>query len=302
MMKCVALAAFCSIGAAANDVIAEGDDGLSLLQTRAIIRDDASKVDTLTKGPFKKNSFQEHCADDEQLSLDQCTQAYLSREFGNDPDDQSQIRGPLTHSDGNGPEGCWLSPWMGKMAIWWAPGRLDGKKRIERGREPICSADGSGARINEPGVGEPLPAEGVEVLPVQSECECGVLSFDQCAVWMQANKANGGRNGRALSGTQFVLRFGEGTPYISSNRYADRLGGVGPRGCYRSFTEMYYNPDDGDEPHSGHHDWEPICPVCPTTTTAGPTIAPEEPVGNDAEAVGDPHITTNSGKHFDYSP
>jgi hypothetical protein len=305
MMKCAVFAAFCSIGATANDVIAEGDVGLSLLQTRAIFRDDVSKVDTLTQGPFKKQS--QDCADDELLSLDQCTEAYLSREFGNDPEDHWQIRGPLTHADGFGPEGCFIAPWMGKMAIRWNPGRLDGRKGFQPNRNPICSADGNGARSQEPGVGEPLPAAGVEALPVNSQCECGVLSFDQCALWMQANRANGGRGGSPLSATQFNppggrSRFGEGEPYISSNRQAARLGGVGPRGCYRGFTEVYYNPDDGDEPQSGHVDREPICPVCPTTTTTTTTtIAPGEPGEDDAEATGDPHIRTNMGKHFDYS-
>jgi hypothetical protein len=44
----------------------------------------------------------------------------------------------------------------------------------------------------------------------------------------------------------------------------------------------------------------PICGVCPTTTTTTPAPPPPPDDSNDAaEAVGDPHITTNGGKHFD---
>jgi len=295
--------AVCLIGASANDALL--DDGLSLLQMRAVAKDGEAKADEeLTQTPFKRQNTP--CAPDEELSLDQCVEAWKSEEFGKPiRSSQRYMKGPGIHNDGNGPTGCFVAADYDNQ-VYWGPGRKDGRTRANPGRPSICAANGGGDRINEPGINEPLPAEGVELQPVNTQCQCGILSLDQCAAWMQANRA-----ALNLAFHQFSGSMGDGLPFIQTDFLAELnnpnqygVGGSGPRGCYATANparvlEVYYNPDDADEPVSDHPRRQPICPVCPPTTT--PAVAPEEPDVDVAQATGDPHITTNHGKTFDLS-
>lgn len=296
--------AVCLIGASANDALL--DEGLSLLQLRAVAKDGEAEADEeLTQSPFKRQTTP--CAPNEELSLDQCMEVWKSAEFSKDIRSGSPgnryMKGPMTHSDGNGPNGCFV--WQNQA--YWSPGRKDGRTRANPNRPSICAADGGGDRINEPGVNEPMPAEAVEMQPVNTQCECGILSFDQCGTWMQINRPP------YASHHQFGSSMGEGLPFIQTNFLAELnnpnqfgIGGSGPRGCFavekQGGFEMYYNPDDADEPVSDHPRRRPICPVCPKTTTteAPPAVDPVEPDnGDEAAAEADPHLRTNTGVHFD---
>merc|ERR1712127_1085432 len=98
--------------------------------------------------------------------------------------------------------------------------------------------------------------------------------------------------------------------------------GTMPSGCSVNIdprvkkSQMYFNgidtpsgirakPDSDGQPWvspsgvgTGYHQNAPVCGVCTTTTTAAPN-EPEVPEDDDAAAVGDPHLSSDSGETFD---
>lgn len=253
-----------------------------------------------TQGPYVTLDVNTECPEDQILTLRQCTQAAWS---GVLPDQGNQ---PQTYGAINllpeAPAGCFI--WVGRTNNQYrrAPPTFqvyynaNPTGRPDPGYKPVCSVNGG--RQAELAQEVTLPTGGVEQLPASTECdECGVLSLDQCKLAAET------------LGLASAMRFAWGWPLFTTfqnehsfNRAVDQQ--PAPRGCTIFNNNLvYWNQDSTDDFYkSAPHHWRrPICGVCDPTTTTTTTPAPPqvEPAGDAAEAVGDPHITTNEGEHFD---
>jgi hypothetical protein len=269
----------------------ETDEHLQLLQVSARRHDETQPFDASgygDGGPYEILGFGQECPDDQLLTLHQCAEAYWTLQnkpgnFGalNLPPRQGAY-GPI--SQGDGPRGCWYAQ---TRAIYYnaMPTGMAHPRR-----KPICGVNGG--RLADTQLDEAaLPDGGVELRPVNTVCdECGVLTNEQCQ----------------LAGKQLGIQSRQLAAFgiYQSNQNGTTLGGKGPGGCFTlSNRLLYYNFDtasDDEEWNVPHPRRQPICGVCPTTTTPAPiTPPPAPPLGDNAEAVGDPHIMTNTGRHFD---
>jgi len=287
-MRGVALIA--SAALAFEDVMHEigSDEHLQLLQMSARRHEETQPFDASNfgdGGPYEVLGFNQECPDESQLlTLRQCAEAVWSGKVPNvNRIGSSTLYGPISQADG--PRGCWYA----KTREVYYNANPTGSPH--RNRKPICGVNGG--RLAETQLNEAkLPVGGVELRPVNTVCdECGILTNEQCHM-----------AGAQLGIPSITIgKFG----IYQSNQNGTKLGGNGPAGCYRVGQQLYYNFDtpaerDWNVPHGKR---QPICGVCPTTTTPAPTPpapppAVEEP-GDHAEAVGDPHITTITNRHFD---
>jgi len=281
-----------SAALAFEDVMHEidSDEHLQLLQVSARRHEETQPFDASgygDGGPYEILGFSQECPADQLLTLHQCAEAYWTLQ--NKPGNVGALNlmGPISQygplSQGDGPRGCWYAV---TRAIYY---NANPTGKAHPRRKPICGVNGG--RLAETQLDEAaLPAGGIELRPTNTVCdECGILTNEQCQI---AGKQLGIRS----------LAIGAFGIY-QSNQNSSGLGGKGPAGCYKRSNLLYYNFDtaaDDEEWNVPHPNRHPICGVCPTTTTPAPTTPPPAPPpGDNAEAVGDPHLMTNTGRHFD---
>jgi len=250
----------------------------------------------LNQGKYELLGAGSQCPDDQILTLAQCSGAswpgatYVGAVPDINPGLQTYGAMASVPSAGSAVRGCYYATNRG---VYWNGEPTGTPNPLHK---PICAA--SGGRLAEKQEEAALPAGGVEKHPLNTVCDdCGVLSVDQCKL-----------AGESLGITPAKNSEYGNWPIYKSNRNATKLGGPGPRGCYYIPANgyLYFNFDpvvfpDNSRPHAVK---QPICGVCDTTTTTTPApeeIEPPAPGDDDdaAEAVGDPHITTNEGEHFD---
>jgi hypothetical protein len=283
-----------SAALAFEDVMHEiaSDEHLQLLQLSARRHEETQPFDASgygDGGPYEILGFGQECPDDQLLTLHQCAEAVWT--LDNKPGNFGalNLRGPHSYgpiSQGDGPRGCWYA----KTRSIYYNAMPTGK--AHRNRKPICGVNGG--RLAETQLDQAsLPADGVELQAVNTVCdECGLLTNEQCQLAGKLPqlgiKERGGASGFGI---------------YQSNKNGTIQGGKGPAACFKRSGLLYFNFDtaaDDAEYNVPHPKRQPICGVCPTTTTTAPTEAPPAPPPSDAaEAVGDPHITTNTGRHFD---
>lgn len=275
---------------------ADPDEHLQLLQLSARRQQDHVYLDA-NQGPFETLAAGSECPDDQLLTLHQCAEASWGGAVQN-VNQALQTYGPMVAilAPGNMPfpRGC--SYWTANRGVYYNPAPPGVLTKPNAQIKPVCGANGG--RLAEKQEEAALPAGGVEKRPVNTVCdECGILSLDQC-------KLAGDFFG--VSSQALGNKFAGGYPVLQSNANASKINGPSPRGCFfwTQNKHMYFNFDSETDPDNSapHPQKQPICGVCDTTTTTTPA-PPEEIVsplpGDNAEAVGDPHIVTNNGEHFD---
>jgi len=319
MVKSI-VAAFISVAFASNDVLS--DDALSLLQTRAQKHQalaplaDGSVLEIRPGGTL--------CAEDEVITFAKCVEAQKRNLVPN-----TMRHGAVYNARGYGtqPTGCFKLG--GNMYFNDEPGTVEnGHGSIM----PVCQVGGGGGRAaeiiaqgiscQEPTCVEPrgkhhqLIWDGSIVVPelkvgaAGGVCEeaCGILTYEQCS------KAGD----MQLIGAVTGLRTEEQPNHQTFG--ANHASGTMPSGCSAHLANgkayTYFNsmdtptgiraaPNTDGQPWvtdsgvgSGYSYVAPVCGVCTTTTT---TAVPEVPEAEDdaAAAVGDPHMSSDSGEKFD---
>jgi len=321
MVKSI-VAAFISVAFASNDVLS--DDALSLLQTRAQ-KHQVQQAPALADGSvLEVRGGGTLCEEDEVITFAKCVEAQKRGVVPN-----TMAHGTVYNARGTGiqPTGCFKLG--GNMYFNDEPGTA---KNDHRSIMPVCQVGGGGGRAAEiiaQGIScvEPTCVEPrgkhhrliwddtifvpeLKVGAAGSVCgeACEILTYEQCS------KAGDMGLIEAVNG----FRTEEQPNHMSTG--ANHASGSTPSGCSahvaagKSYT--YFNsmdtpsginaaPNTDGQPWvtpsgvgSGYSYVSPVCGVCTTTTT---TVAPEvSEVDDDAvAAVGDPHMTSDSGEKFD---
>jgi len=311
MMKSSIIAVAIKILLASEDALL--DDGISLLQLRVenvVHKSLQAPVPGVVKGPLNTA-----CKPGEALTFEQC----ISAKQNDIPNRSGPEIYPEIHL--SGPRGCFFHG-FGNNAVYYNVDPID---MPHSQFNPICSPEGGRDFQQEGCVRDTdqssclngdethsmtLPPAGVETLPGGSaQCgECGVLNLDQCFL------ATGVVENPCIDtglGSRCIPYFSERPGGKSNGPEFAKI--EGPVGCFRGSPDgtdgrqrigIYYNPGPTGGPLDNA---EPICGVCPTTTTPAPTTpapttpAPISPPGVDdeASAVGDPHMNTAYEKEFD---
>jgi hypothetical protein len=275
-----------------NDVYS--NEHLHLLQLSARrnqqhVEMNASYVPENSQGPYQVLGFNTECPDDQILTLRQCSEAAWDKTV---VAAVVRISPPFFYhgvNNGNGPPGCYYVPNSNGGLVYYNP-QMSWERRPRQWKS-ICGVNGG--RVAQKPEEAALPPGGVEHLAANTECgECGLLSLDEC-------KLAGEALGLHLQGNGYPLVFTRINPRLPRK----------PLGCWSRHSSsqghrglIQWNMDTEDDGYGHGPDpiARPICGVCPTTTTTTPAPPPPPDDSNDvAEAVGDPHITTNGGKHFD---
>lgn len=251
------------------------DEGVSLLQLR-VEKHTAGQAPTL-------RPLGSECDESEILTYRECLEVLMDG-IGGNAMMNAGINPPNLQAN-PGQLGCFYVP--ANRQIYYNPGP---ESRPHGGFQPICSPNGGRQQEKVDFPVEPLPE--VEVKQVGELCDegCGRLTLDQC---IKVGVDNLVANGNI-----------QGIPIVQLND--------GGYGCYLSAgnQHIYYNVESpgsqlierankGSVANVARH----ICGVCTTTTTEEPPEeSPSPPVkGNEAAAVGDPHITNTAGQHFDFT-
>jgi len=285
------LVATASLAAA---TVFETDEGLSLMQLRAQPLREVSTLDVWGGATLGAGGSQ--CDDSEVLTYAECLEVLRTGIEGYTFDQRYTPK--LQFSPGT--TGCFLYV-NNQLYYNPGPGTPFGKFRS------ICSSEGTRSQeMLDPMVGvkdKPynyagfVPTE-FELGALGAQCdECGILTLDQCISAMRSPEF---RASAGIRGTGMEVQLNPGM-----------------QACYKANNNnVYFNPGTPGSPlqdyapsaglgNTAGVSW-PVCGKCTTTTTtpAPPTTLapePEAPEPEDAaSAVGDPHLTTNTGNHFDY--
>lgn len=253
---------------AASSQLLLDDEAVSLLQLR--VEKHQEGLGRPTVGPFGGE-----CPESEILTYRECLEALMDGIGGNGMRQDGTINPPNLQKN-PGPSGCFY--FSGNRNIYYNP---DAESRPHALFQPICSDTGGRKQERLDFPVDPMPE--VELKQVGELCDesCGRLTLDQCI---------------KVSTDQLVANGnGQGSPIVQLN--------PGGYGCYKvdGNQHIYYNVESpgsqlieqankGSVADVARH----ICGVCTTTTTTASPLP-----ADDAEAVGDPHIRTVSGKVFD---
>jgi len=297
------------IAVATSVAFAHDDDGLSLLQMRAR---------TLQDPKYTLQSVNTLCADNEVLTFAQCVEAQKKELITSSHEDWSIIYG--ARGEARYPSGCYKR--LGNGKIYYNDEPL-GVANSELA--PICSKEGGRSAEIAAGLagvckesdcslpageayqlltwGPNLVVPELDIRGLGDVCDaCGLLSFAECS-----------KAGDMGLIEEIIGKRVNKSPAVSINGAAHDFP-TRPSGCtVRASGYLEFNPYDtvdgglaglvSDTGVSvGFNIVRPVCGKCTTTTTTPPPPPPiDEPEDSDASAVGDPHLTTNKGKHFDLS-
>jgi len=303
-MKTTCIAAVVSVVLASEDVF---DEGLSLLQMRA---QHAQEPKYFLKGAGTD------CAPEEDIDYAMCLEAQIKQIVPNTIAAWGIIYNQ--RSGGYMQRGCFMIGGNIYFSDEPVGGRLGrGSARIQ----PICSksggyeayiakneisckeADCTHKPANEHLLnwGDALVIPELQILDAGAICEsCGVLSYAQCA------KAADTGILEAITGKRVISEMGSNCQGAGHSRPAM------PGGCSvsaRHPDQVSFCPYDAPDgvlaglvsdsgAGVGFSGSRPVCGACTTTTTAAALPEGED---DQAAAIGDPHLATNTGKHFDYS-
>jgi len=303
------------VALASEEGFALDDDGLSLLQTRVHKHeaDQEPEYFALAKGAL--------CEPGEVLTLAQCFEVQDKRSVAHSVAAWSTMGSVRSMSTWKLPSGCMWATGGGGQLYW----NDEPTGSSNSAFQPVCSKNGGraaeiasqGMSCQEPTCVQPagqhllawtdsgvaLPE--IKIGAAGSVCEeaCGILSYEQCA------KASDMGVLEAINGVK-QLRI----PQFQCNGGGHSRPAV-PSGCWIG-TQFAVTPITSfcpyDTPDGALNGWvsdsgvgvgwgraSPVCGVCTTTTTT--TAPPAPPPGDEAEAVADPHMVDNTGKHFDYT-
>jgi len=265
------------------------DEGLSLLQVNAQPHREHREVSTLDAwGGATIRAGGSQCDDSEVLTYAECLEVLRtgidSYKF------DGRYTPKLQFSPGT--TGCYIHV-NNQLYYNPGPGKPFGPFR------PICSPEGTRAQeMLDPMLGPvdkpynyagPKPTE-FELGEKGAQCDgCGILTLDQCITAMRQPEF---RQSAGIVGTGMEVQLNPGM-----------------QACYKANNNNVYfntgtpgNPLQDYAPSAGLGNtagvsW-PICGKCTTTTTIAPEPEAPEPE-DEGSAVGDPHMITNSGNHFD---
>lgn len=302
------------ITVATSVAFAYDDEGLSLLQMR---------TRTIQDPKYTLQPVNTLCADDEVITFAQCVEAQKKNLIESTHQDWSIIynkRGEARY-----PQGCYKN--LGNGQIYYNDEPIGVTNPT---RSPICSKEGGRAAEIAAGLagncvnadcslpaGEPyqiltwgpnLVVPDLEIRGFGAVCDaCGLLSYGECSKAGDMGlieEAVGAKSQLKMSPSASINGAGHDFP-------------TRPSGCtVRANGYVEFNPYDtvdgalaglvSDSGVSvGFNIVRPVCAVCTTTTTPPPAPPPppavDEPEDDESSAVGDPHLTTNNGKHFDLS-
>jgi len=271
------------------------DEHLQLLQVSAKRHQQAYEgglAPESGQGPYQTLGVNTVCPDDQVLTLRQCTEAAWSQAVPGVNLAFHVYGAQNAPHHLPGPRGCWFLT-LNKGVYYNAnpTGSPDG--RIQ----PVCSVNGG--RVAQKQEEAALPAGGVFKKAFNTMCdECGVLNLDECKLAGESLGLMANQN--AAQGDGWPLYASFQNPHTRVNQWAS------PQGCFQANNNVvYWNMDTTDDQYdfAPLPSRAPICKACPTTTTTTPAPPPppveEVAPGDQAEAVADPHIATNTGRHFD---
>jgi len=298
-----------NIALASEEAFALRDEGLSLLQTRV----HKHEVDQEPEYFMEANGGE--CKPEEALTLAQCVEVAHKRLVPHAMAAWSVLGSKRQAAGHTMPNGCSLAP--GNQIEW--SDQPVGTPRS--GYRPVCSKNGGraaelasqGSSCAEPTCTQDPPqlewtddglyVPELEVLAAGQVCEaCGILTYAQCAKAADTGllEAAGGAHEKRWPQIQ-CNGGGHSRPAVPSGCY---LGANFAASAMPSFCP-YDTPDGalaGWVSTSGAGvGWglaRPVCGSCTTTTTTPVPPAPV-PGADEAGAIGDPHVMTNSGAHFD---
>jgi len=298
------------------------DEGLSLLQVHS-----QKHANVQDPNPYYQGPKGTECPLDEVITLAKCLEV---QKKGLIPGVRTANIIHNGRSDGIMPTGCWTNG-GGGMGFSDQP-----VGRPHNSIAPICGANGGRAAelveqdmhcinadctrppgsmgaINVWGPQSVVVPE-IQVLEKGAVCPeaCGILTFEECS-----KIGDDGTYERA-TGSKIVQGDPElAIPFGSLSSF--------PSGCVGGFHKdrLHFNPFDTPSgarvPEfvsdsgvgQGYGNGRPVCKVCTTTTTTTTDPPPPPPAagmgigvdaGDEASAVGDPHIHTSRGEVFDLSP
>jgi len=302
-------------------------DSLSLLQVRVQKQESVEAQEpTLADGSvLKVQALGTMCADDEDITFAKCVEAQKRQIIPNGMAHGSVMTKRNLFGDGKCPRGCFK---FGSSLVF----NDEPAGSVTQGAAPICQVGGGGGRAaeiaaqgmscQEPTCVQPrgnhlmtwddsvfVPELKLGAMGGVCEEACGLLTFEQCS--------KAGDMG-------LIAKFFPGfTTNLQPNHQTfgpSHTSGTMPSACSTTSQALvYFNsmdtaigahaaPDtDGDPwvtPSGVGIGWfqvAPVCGVCTTTTTPPPPATNIEDAGDEASAAGDPHMISNTGKHFDYS-
>jgi len=305
----------------------EFDAGLSLLQTRA------QKIDIDQEPTYFTKGMGEVCDHGEDLTLAQCLEVQYTKK--DVPNGEIEPWGILpnsrSHSGWKMPKGCFMAKstrmaWndqpLGFPVRHYRPicSKQGGREAeiASQGsscKEPTCAENPLDQRLNWEGDGVVVPEFEVGELGAVCDPSACLLNYAQCAkAGDTAMFEVSGYNPRV---TGALKEFKYQPTFETAGHTQLRPGS--PSGCYTGPNYAQFSPYDtpdgalagpGGTPlvsdsgvGVGYKQYRPICGVCPTTTTPPPPPPPpvDEPEGDAAAAVADPHMATNTGKHYTLS-
>jgi len=293
----------------------DDDEGLSLLQMR---------TRTVQDPKYTLQAVNTVCADDEIITFAQCVEAQKKQLIPSSHQDWSIIYN--NRGEARYPSGCYKR--LGNGQIYYNDEPVG---YANSALSPICSKEGGRSAEIAAGLagvckeadcslpagdtyqiltwGPNVVVPELDVRGFGDVCDaCGLLSYAQCS------KAGDMGLIEAAVGQASQLKK---EPAISINGAAHDFP-TRPSGCtVRANGYFEFNPYDtvdgalaglvSDTGVSvGFNIVRPVCGKCTTTTTTTPPPAPPpapvvEPEDDEADAAGDPHMTTNTGKHYDLS-
>jgi len=263
------------------------DEGLSLLQMRT------KEISTLSAwGGATLRPANTQCDDNEVLSYAECLEVLRT---GIDSYTFDKRYTPKLQF-APGTTGCFMHE---NNQLYYNPGPGTPYRTFR----PICSPEGTRAQeMLDPMLGpvdKPYKYAGYEPTefelgPRGGQCDesCGILTLDQCITAMRQPAF---RTSAGIIGTGMEVQLNPGM-----------------QACYKANNNnVYFNPGTPGNPvqdyapsaglgNTAGVSW-PVCGNCqPTTTTAAPPAVVVSEPEDEGSAVGDPHMSTNTGKHFDY--
>ena len=309
MKICIAIVV--SVAFASEDVML--DEGLSLLQMRAQPNKDSQEP------KYYLAPAGGDCPPGEDVDFAQCLEAQVKKII---PNNMKNVYVRNQRSGGRLQRGCFLNI---DGTMYFSDEPVGGKLGQAGQMKPVCAKNGGGydAYMAKTGIsctaadcshnpvdehllkwGEGVVVPELQILGVGETCEaCGILDYATCS------KASDTGVIEALYGIKMKTEVGTwcsgGGPYEP----------IIPTGCYiqnspqtPSAAFCPFDTPDGELAGlvsasgvgQGFRNSRPICmKTCTTTTTTAAPPAP--PAGDQAAALGDPHLETNTGKQVDYT-
>jgi len=306
-----------------GDFAAVDDESLSLLQLKAHTVNELHMEKQAQEPKYYLGPRGSTCPPAEDIDYAQCLEAQVNDII---PHTMKKEKGNFVNNQRSGgrlQRGCFKNI---DGTLYFSDEPVGGTLGQSGNIQPICQKGGGGyeAYIANSGIscksadcghrpatehrlnwGDGVVVPELQILAAGEVCEpCGILSYAQCS------KAGDTGLITALYGTEITV---EPSVWCSGGSGAQPIF---PTGCVvQNAPHTYiasYCPFDTPEGiplglvsnsgvGQGFRNARPVCGICTTTTTTpAPDVAAAE--GDDvAAAEGDPHMTTNTGRHFDYA-